>query len=337
MNLGRCIANLLRQYPEVRVPGIGIFKTRYIPASFDEKQSIFFPPVNHIELVEEQMSGFPITDYVKVQQQVDEMTAERMLNEAVQEVVDALSRNGRALLEGLGYLIADGASIVFKPFETKGFDWKTVKEVTRPIIEEIAIAEEEQIADVVAGADYSHKRPITAWLVAAVLLLLLSATGLAWYYNPQWFDRARLTQFFGSATQPENVPEDRGPAGQVVAADSVIADSISEGSAIQLPDTVSGNAIVDTIVEAVPEEPLELAVSYEIIVGSFATMKQAEKYVAEMKARGYNLKALNSRMPGNRKKISWGSFATEEEAYRELARVKKNFEPTAWIAKVERD
>src|SRR5690606_41283994 len=104
-----------------------------------------------------------------------------------------------------------------------------------------------------------------------------------------------------------------------------------------LVDGLEGLSPVDPESQAAPVEAPTPKVTYEIIVGYFKTMDQAEKYVARMKAKGYELKAIDSRMPGNRKKVSCGSFSTEEEAYRELVHVQKNLQPEAWIAKVFHD
>jgi len=315
MNLGLCIANLLRRYSAVEVPGIGVFKIVRMPASYDPEQSAFLPPTSRIELTEEHADFFPIVNYVRAQRDVDETTATQILEEAVSEVVDAVSRNGRALLDGVGYLIADGASFVFKPFDTAAMEVSPV--AVKPADE--AAATPEDIAESETDVALSPRKSRTLWWVAAVaLVLLVSAAGVIWYYKSGWPHGEKKSEHL---VQKEVIP----PADSV--ADSVPAD--------QLQATVVDSARADTVVPV--SKPAKPAITYEIIVGSFATMAQARKYVAEMKAKGYDLRALDSRMPGNRKKISWGAYETEEEAYRELARVQKNFEPGAWIAKVENE
>ena len=332
MNLGRCIANLLRQYPEVGVPGIGIFRISHTSASFDQGLSAFIPPASHIELAEGQAGGFPITDYLQAQRQIDKETAANLLNKAVQDLFETISRNGHAMLEGLGYLVGEGKSVVFKPFKAGNIQFKPVKEQRLTAVEEVAVyvEEPEQVA-----ADGVGKRHTVRWVIAAVLLVLLSAVGLTWYYQPAWFDREKLSQFFGQTAKEGAGQGDNEPSKQVIATDVAVADSNAVDS-VFMPDAGIDSAALPVTSETTLESG-KPSVTYEIIVGSFATMRQAEKYVAEMKAKGYDLAAINSRMPGNRKKISWGSFDTEEEAYRELARVQKTFEPSAWIAKVEHD
>lgn len=338
MNLGLCIANLLRRYPAVEVPGIGVFRKTHVPAWYDEVQSAFLPPANHIELTDGHPDGFPITAYLQAQQQVDGSTASGILDAAVKEVMESISRNGQALLDGLGYLIPDGASIVFKPLKIDDFDWKPVR-VRLPAVHEKAVVDETKGALIESGPpetevsdeEYSGKSRALRWVIAAVLLMLLAAGGI-WYYQPMLFDRAAITGFFGGEGAQHHQSADQKPPEANVPLVESATDSI-------VADTVQAKApVIDSIpVDSTPDAKVATkkpSVTYEIIVGSFATMAQARKFVTEMKARGYDLQAIDSKMPGNRKKISWGSFATEEEAYRELARVQKNFEPGAWIAKV---
>ncbi len=332
MNLGRCIANLLRQYPEVWVPGIGVFKIIRTPAVFDREKAAFLPPVNHIELAVEGSGGFPITDYLQAQGQVDAAGAALMLEDAVQGLLDTLARKGKALLDGLGYLTAEGKKITFQPFEMHREVLKPAAEIRLPKVDDTmameAGTEEPEVIE-----EVPHKRHAAKWVIAASLLVLLTAVGWAWYYHPTWFDVGKVFRSAGQTVgKGGEVNGGEGLSGQPESAQTSVSDSIAVDSALMADTEADSASIAQTATDSVPNK---LAVTYEIIVGSFATMAQAEKYVAEMKAKGYQLEAINSRMPGNRKKISWGSFATEEEAYRELARVQKTFEPSAWIAKVE--
>ncbi|WP_262247041.1 SPOR domain-containing protein [Parapedobacter soli] len=342
------IASLLRRYPAVDVPGIGVFKRTRYPASYDSDRSTFNPPVEHIELVADQPAhGFPITTYLKAQQQVDEATAVAMLEASVNTLMDTISRNGEALLEGLGHLFADGASFVFKPFEANGL---VMEPVAAPLPPDGETLDTEHAGEVIGaeliGAD-SEEEPVvqpeeteaneagipvkrrSPWIMAAaVVVALLIGAGLVWYYQPAGF---------GSIIAGDVVEHGAGRPDEVKPVISGLGnDSVEVADTAQLTamaidaDSVQVNTKPE--VNSIPAEP---SVTYEIIVGSFATMRQADKFVAEMKAKGYDLHAIDSRMPGNRKKISWGSFATEEEAYKELARVQKTFEPGAWIAKIE--
>lgn len=358
MNLGLCIANLLRQYPEVVVPGIGVFRKTPVAASFDVHGRVFLPPSSRINLIEGQAGGVLLTDYVKAQKQVDEETAASMLNDAVQELLATVHRSGKVLLSGLGYLVADGASLVFEQLSNAGLGLGPVRARdliptpampgpqpgeaagTDPAPIEAAAAADEgmDVADEgmdVAGetGEYTGKRRTIWWMAAALVLALLTAGGI-WFYQPAWLSEMRPASLTDGTKGKSRAPA----ADQAAEAQPEMGGTDSLGQeaiagTTDAKDTVQAAAATETV----PAEAAKPSVTYEIIVGSFETMKQAEKYVARMKTRGYDLKAIDSRMPGNRKKVSYGSFATEEEAYRELVHVQKNFQPDAWIAKVIHD
>lgn len=326
--MGVSIANLLRRYPAVGVPGIGVFRKTHRSASYDKVRSAFLPPADHIELVGEASDVFQLTDYLKAQQQVDGATATAMLEAAVTEMMDTISRNGEALLDGLGYLFADGASFVFKPFEIGRFAPESIPARLPVMDRPVSAAEEEEVrltTEVEVDETPARKRYIP-WIVWGTVAAMLIAAVAIWQYRPAWFTALVDPQVVSDPPADPQTPSlEALPLADAVQ-DSAMVDSSSVAAVDPTP--------IDSVSEAIAPAT-KPSVTYEIIVGSFATMRQADKFVAEMKAKGYDLHAIDSRMPGNRKKISWGSFATEEEAYKELARVQKTFEPGAWIAKME--
>ena len=321
MNLGLCIGNLLQKHPAVEVPGIGVFSIVRQPASYDKEQRALLPPTSRIELIRGEIDCFPIVDYVKEQRNLDEANAVQEVENVVGRVIDTVTQQGQAILDGLGYLVGDKESFIFKPFETNGVGPQSVAVKVSDVIVREEEVREEEVTETEDSETEAVPKNYTIWWIAAAVVLL--AAGGVWFYQSGIAggeeERQTLVQHEEEPIEEIGVPVDS------------VADSLS-GQHAQV--SVADSTQLDTVVAIAPE-PVRPAVTYEIIVGSFATMAQAHKYVTEMKAKGYDLRALDSRMPGNRKKISWGSYDTEEEAYRELTRVQKTFEPGAWIAKIE--
>lgn len=381
MNLGLCIVSLLRQYPEVTVPGIGVFRKSPIAAFIDEHKHAFHPPSSRIDLVKGQTGGVLFTDYLKAQKQIDDNAATKMLDAVVQDLLTAIGGSGRTLLTGLGYLVAEGSSIVFEQLDDRrlGFQPIDERELTPiPVISaplpavphEAGEPSNEVVSGSIAGNVESLEAPAaddeigtaegatestggrrTVWWVAATLVFALLSVGAVWFYQPAWLGRVQWAAFLDRGRDGAMRSDDAGPVPQFAesvekfdsadvaagAGSDNITESQTVGKEDSLVDGLEGLSPVDPESQAAPVEAPTPKVTYEIIVGSFKTMDQAEKYVARMKAKGYELKAIDSRMPGNRKKVSCGSFSTEEEAYRELVHVQKNLQPEAWIAKVFHD
>src|SRR5690606_29193789 len=148
---------------------------------------------------EGQTGGLLLTDYVKAQQQVDGETAGRILDETVQGLVAAARHDGRALLPGLGYLVADGASLMFEQLNPGGMALPPMKarfpgvaetqpdgatepaaETTEPVaVEAVAPAETETVADGGEADDsvLAEEEPRggrTIWWIAAAAVILLA-------------------------------------------------------------------------------------------------------------------------------------------------------------------
>lgn len=383
MNLGISIANLLRRYPAVGVPGIGVFRRTYRPAVYDSEQSRIHPPSHDIELVEDAADVFALTAYLVSQQQLDEQTATTILERVVTDVKADITRNGEAMLDGLGYLVAEGKSLAFRPFPTHGIAARPVavlrpeiKEESTPeadvtVVDPTALSQEEDnpvpaaegaaaevaevetapetevareaVADEMAATDEVAQLPEAEavengttsrmpWIIGGAAAVLLVVAVSVWQLRPAWFGMEGNAQVVATDVSTASSLDEGEDSDGIVGMDSTASDTVGTGS---VPAGLGTGAPADTVPATAVTPTKKPSVTYEIIVGSFATMNQADKFVAQMKARGYdNLQALDSRMPGNRKKISWGSYATEEEAYRELTRVQKTFEPGAWIAKV---
>jgi len=330
MNLGVSIANLLRRYPAVGVPGIGVFRKAHYPASYDVDKAVFLPPADYIELVDSDTDAFLLTTYLETQRQLDGYAATALLENAVKGIMDTISRNGEALLDGLGYLLADGASFIFKPFEIDGLAAKPIAaQPPAARISETGAPIDIPVEALVVSSGNTGGRRYTPWIIGgAVAAMVIAVAAVAVFtFKIEWLGSTRVEH----ATVPDNQVNLPAPSEEAIPLveadqDSAVADTGFE--------TVTVDSLPADSVSATSTPVAKPSVTYEIIVGSFATMRQADKFVAEMKAKGYSLHAIDSRMPGNRKKISWGSFATEEEAYKELARVQKTFEPGAWIAKI---
>lgn len=352
MNLGRSIAYLLKHYPTVYVPGIGVFSKQFVSATSSADNATVYPPQSVISLAVGAVTGFDVTNFIQAQQATDAPRALVLLSQEVAALFAQMKDADHAVLDDLGKLSLEGDVLKFEQAQAPELVWPPVETIFPK--EEAIIPQEAEEVPVVPVADVpvaplaaeletdeametdpvSVRRNRGWWWVAAILLLLTSFTVALWIFNPQqaqkWY--AHLKIYMPGMASPGQ------PSSLVPVLDTESEINLLEEEAFQ--DTVSVDSLsavgaIPDSVEALPAVAPQPAVVYEIIVGSFVTMEQAERFVAEMKAKGYSLKAMDSKMPGNRKKISWGSFPTKEAADRELVKVKREFEPEAWIARIE--
>lgn len=336
INLGRCLVYLLDQHKEVYVAGIGTFQVISNPAYLDPETRSFYSTSFHYNFTVEsgQHPSDIIVDYISAQREIDRDAAQAVYRQTLSTLFAALEEKRHFYLEGLGTLHQTAEGLVFQAME--------LKEGIHPVPElptindKVVIEKEEPVEDValplISNEDLnpeeyteSNKRSgIGYWWIAIVFILLLAVyvvlrpSQVYQTLNSYGLEVPFLAHF--EVDEPEQQPTE-----PIIELDSVVAPELVTTDSVANDTTQSGVLITDSIP----------TVTYEIIVGSFTTMEQAEAFVQEMKAKGITVQSMDSRMPGNRKKVSYASYPTEAEAYRALREVQKNIEPGAWVARVE--
>ena len=335
INLGRCLVYLLDQHKEVYVAGIGTFQVISNPAYLDPETRSFYSTSFHYNFTVEsgQHPSDIIVDYISAQREIDRDAAQAVYRQTLSTLFAALEEKRHFYLEGLGTLHQTAEGLVFQAME--------LKEGIHPVPElptindKVVIEKEEPVEDValplISNEDLNPEEYVESkrgtgigyWWIAIVVILSLGALvalkpGQVYFFlNSYGLEVPLLAQY--ADEEPVEGPETQLDLAPVVALDSLITDSLDKDS-LQI-----ATPLIDSI----------SAVSYEIIVGSFTTMEQAEAFVREMNEKGITVRSMDSRMPGNRKKVSYASYPTEAEAYRALREVQKNIEPGAWVARVE--
>lgn len=365
INLGSCLIYLLSRNDRVGLQGLGTFRRIDQPGYFDETKQVFVAPVNRIEFVSDDASGPAgslVIDYIAVQKQIAQEEAARLFQNALEAWTRVLESNGDLKIAGLGTLSKGDVGLEFVPDESGAFGQKL------PPVAEIDILSAEEVKDIVQETEVAavtqegvveeeveeeiEERGGGTWrkIWIAAVFLILAFVSLS-YFRPDLIDQGRdylvdvrqdLPEWLGGKPETPAIDQQQPlqPEPELNTV-SLFPDSLETGQdslALQFPQdsvqldlvtTASTTGTVETVAE-IPKE------SYEIIVGSFTTMEQAEEFVAEMKANGIEVWAIDSRMPGNRKKVSCASFPTQAEAYRALKEVQRNIEPGAWVAKLVR-
>lgn len=336
INLGRCLVYLLNRHKEVNVAGIGTFQQISNPAYFDPDTRSYYPTSFYYHFTVESTGhnrSDIIVDFISAQQMLDRDAAQALYRHTLSALFAELEDQKQLDLEGVGTLRQTEEGLVFQAMEPID-GLHPVPEL--PVLsEEVVIEIEEPVKEaalpLVSNEDLNHEEYVESkrgtgigyWWIAIVVILSLGALvalkpGQVYFFlNSYGLEVPLLAQY--ADEEPVEVPETQLDLAPVVALDSLITDSLDKDS-LQI-----ATPLIDSI----------SAVSYEIIVGSFTTMEQAEAFVREMNEKGITVRSMDSRMPGNRKKVSYASYPTEAEAYRALREVQKNIEPGAWVARVE--
>lgn len=364
INLGQYIADVLKQHAEVYVPEVGLFQSARIPASYDKATDSFIPPRRRVILLPDTGPETSLVQAVQAQEQVTEEDARRLISDAVQQLRSFLENGGSAALKGIGELslqhgqfLLDATDIphpglqpvsrhVFPelqpetamPEETTTEE--TIKEeittapelvepetVTTDPADEMREAATGYAAPVTDTGYETGERPSRWWIWMLTFIMLAVGAFAVWKYTQQGQGDPQTA----GQTTPAVLPD--------TAADSVTTAGAIADSTFRAADTLAadgtGTAIPDTTKTATGLPPG--TVTYEIIIASFKTLQEADEYVNRMNKKGYGMRVIDSKMPGNRKKVSYSSHLKEDDAYRELARVQKQLVADAWLFRLVHD
>jgi hypothetical protein len=113
------------------------------------------------------------------------------------------------------------------------------------------------------------------------------------------------------------------------AADSTAYSDSIRNAAIAIDSSTTDTTAVLATTPSVVEKTA--VTTYEIIIGSLANMKEANKFVAQMKSKGIVGKVVDS-LTNSRIKVSIASFTDHDTAIRERRRIAKQLkDPTIYI------
>ncbi len=352
INLGRCITYLLGKHESVGLSGIGTFRCLQHPAQWDSNKGLLVAPVRRVLFEPDKSAGSEhIVAFIKAQKWISYEQASHLLNQALDELTQTLA-HGPVMLDGLGELYMRDGVILFKAMHLSGNE-PLASQRTEPIpnpepeltadpsaisipvatspVEMAETVEEEEILE-------ERRSRFSAWVIALFVLIVLGGAAFAvHYFRPDLSAQgmAYVSGFVSPNDQLTDINPTETPS-DITEPDFLTNDSLNNETSIL--DTL-GAAVEPTETDStslLPEEEAVPEARYGIVVGSFTTMAQAEQFAEEMLRNGHKLEVLDSRMPGNRKKVIYAYYATRAEAYRALRTVQREVEAGAWVTEINR-
>ena len=342
LDLGKHIADLLREHNRVSLPGIGAFVGNYKPAILNEETLELSPPNKEITFSKDETWNDGLLE--NQVSQVEELSieeAKQAVADSIAEAVIELQKNGSYALLGLGQLVKEGWSITFEleegvnllsdayGLETISMPIPTIqpeknkveplKSVTaKPIIVAAPIAPK--------PANRAQSKSKTTWILLGLFSVILILAGYLY--------------FDGSfTTTPVAIQANVAPS---VSSDS---DSVDTTLAEDYTDTIDVDTAEQKIVAETIDSKTEKrkALYYEepkaagngvktfyIIAGSFNKMENAEKLKDALVKEGFKPQILTVEGPVFR--VSMYSFTNQNRALQELARLRnQNKERNVWL------
>ena len=305
------VYNALAKRQGVVLPGIGTLYAVTVPAEM-QKPGVVTPPVNRVELVTDELPGIPhIVDLIAGYDQTDPEQAREIYNRWLAE---NCSEEGVTI--GAVGNIREG---VFTP--DPGL--------------------EEALNPVDTGAVRLHGRidakRVAMWVVFAVLIGVgISVGAIVWY---EYSEQMRIVRLSEQPVLPASVPaapdspavkvpaaagsdSSAGESGASAGVDSSAAVPAKQPEPVREPATVPAAKLV----------PATAAMHYYVIVGTYSTDQNAEKFIASAQKKNDKLEYAKIPMPNGKILVSVFGATAETEANRMKNEVSGLF-PDAWVFK----
>ena len=300
MEISQYIKEILLLNDCVIIPEFGGFIANYKPAKVENNQ--FFPPSKEIAFNNKLVSNDGLlVNYISDVEGINYFEAKQKLDSFVEETLLNLERNRNVYFEGIGYLHYDSKeNLQFEPqlkenllVDSYGLQSFTFEKLyQRQMPQPAARIEMKEPVPVIFQKRKARKLAIAIPLLIAMALIPMK-------HNKEYFSKSDMG-LWEAITQTAPVPT------------------------AQLKEEI----VQETPAPVITEQSQEL--KYFIIGGSFKSEENANKYIEQLKAKGYTGKNLGVFKGLNR--VAMIGFATMEEAQKELnSMLTQNPSSGVWI------
>ncbi|HLW39775.1 MAG TPA: SPOR domain-containing protein [Brumimicrobium sp.] len=306
MMIEKHISALLYRYQCVMVPGLGAFVTETISARINENSGAFTPPKKTIlfNSLLQQNDGL-LANHIALQENISFGEALNLIHEQVAKWKLALNRKETVYLKNIGELSHNiEQKIVFEPIGSTNY-LTTSFGLTAVQTSVVARAEEQtKIVEISKG----KRRPNLHWLRYASIVV--AAVGIYGSYATYQDYEVYKEQKGAIEKEVQNQLEQKlQQATFVIEAPKIIKEKINE----------------------VKEVTIQSDKPFHIVAGAFKTEAKAQILTDELKAKGYiNAKYL-SKSKHHMRHVVYNSYATQEEARRDLRLIHDKVNQDAWI------
>jgi hypothetical protein len=323
MNLADYLSELLGQYEEVSVPGLGYFVRERVNGYYNEKEARFYPPYHKVKFVPQPKDDDTFAQYVADKKNISLASSKYFAEKFVSKLREQ-ALTGKYLFADLGLFYTDQDQLVFKPNDKIADDpafygypllniyKQGLLSEQKPSFAEPVSAQAPSVSPVQAVDDdhfYEEetgtKRRVNVWLIVliAITTAALIIFGVYKFY-PLAFDKLGATYNKITGKSDTTVPVYRREAKADTAgkAAAPAKDTVTKTT----PPVTSPTVVADTT-----KHP-----RFEIIENSFRKEAFATLEVNHLKAKNIiGAKILTKEeAPGRRFKVSAGTFSTETEA-----------------------
>ncbi len=374
MDVAQYITDLLDEKEEVSIPGVGTLYQKSFESTFDQANNAFFPPKKDLSFIAGEGDSIVLAEHISKVKNLTLPSAKYFAEQFGITIQSDLKTHGIADISPLGTLSTHADQYLFTPSDSyvtgeyyglppvKELEIREVHTPATPTPQKEIISEEN--ASFVQSIDQYAIQPEEAILVETevktrkawpiilmvlIAIIALGTIGVLNYY-PNFFND--LTKKVLPSAQPKKIiPAEKTETTKesLATADSILA---AQGFTVKKDSLATKDTILNALqqqgfeVEKVPDTILHITTqtqtitpkettTYEIIGASLRSLNEAEKYIAQMKAKGIDARIVNDKN-GKLIKVSLGSFTDKEKAQTEQKRIQADINANAWILQIKK-
>lgn len=341
MALDRDLHDLLFLHDCVIVPGFGGFLTHYRPARLDVQRNLVHPPSKDLSFNRHliRQDGL-LVDRLMHRENLEFQQAKEAVDQEVAQWQRTLDQAGRLELTRVGTFFRDAErNLQFEPDRRVNFlkDSYGLGPVAAVPVPEGRLSVKPVVEDVALVA--SERREGFGFLAAAAVAAI-AFTVAAWWAVGGGGQGIALGGFdLLKGTEPARYVLPQSPTALEWPAQASIWSVPAEGSGIQaLP--IAGPDVAPVAVDLgqapAKAEPESTAVAtrnvgprFHIIGGCFLEKENADRFVAELQAKGFAATLVDRK--GGLYRVAYGSYPLRSTALEALNAVRKEEAPQAWL------
>ena len=121
MDIALYIAELLHQYNEINIVGLGTFFKKRISGFYDDRNNVFIPPTHNLAFKLDHHESLILADYCCTQRNISQTTAIYFIEKFVNSIWKQLNTSGYADLKALGILKKTDTGYTLEAKEETGY------------------------------------------------------------------------------------------------------------------------------------------------------------------------------------------------------------------------
>jgi cell division septation protein DedD len=335
--IDRYISELLFDHDCVILPGVGGFLTNYSGARIHPIRHSFQPASRTLVFnANLRTNDGLLIDYVSRNESISYQEASVKVNDYAMGIIREMEEGNTVVLEHIGTChMGREKNIIFQPDESSNFlaDAFGLPSFVSPAIKRETVRQrlEKQLTPTPSAPREEKKRklqPAAGW--AAILAVPITAALLLYMFNPTIIDgpgksfATFVPALSFNKAKPISVETESADFTKFrVIPDDPEAISQQPEASIQDPD----------IPQPHTSSPAPVLTKYQIVVGAFSRVSNAEKYVAKLRGKNYDASIVGESRSGLTRVAINGSN-NKQEAIGMMNAIRKSENPSAWLLRI---